>query len=142
LQHKQLTAATVSFTPKFVLRSLEIIVKGFVSLGGNYYTMLLQQRRQEKPLRTIILEHAAATVIDNFSARYEHFDEVYRQVEAVLASKAEVVGIKGLFVYDIGLGYYMHLSAHFMPIDVLYRYDAENVYIETLTVESILRKAS
>jgi hypothetical protein len=104
--------------------------------------MTIQKSWQEGPLRTIILEHAAATVIDNLSAKHEHFDEIYRQIEAVLASKAEVVGIKGLFVYDIGLGYYMHLSADFTPIDVLYRYDAENVYIETLTMESILRRAS
>ena len=91
---------------------------------------------------SVVLEPAAEEANDDLLMTCKGFAEEYRKIEAMLSTGAEEIGIRGVTVRGIHLGYYMHISAQLMPIDVLYRYDEEKVYIETLTMESRLRLAS
>ncbi len=89
--------------------------------------------------RTIVLDYDAERAIDWFSRLYEQFDDIYRDIEGRLATSPTEIGIRGVVTDEIELGYYLHISERMPPISVLYRYDEDNVYVESLAVESQVR---
>jgi hypothetical protein len=104
---------------------------------------MIDSRTWIREARSVIIEHDVAVAIDHLTKRYNNFDETWREVELLLATRPEEVGIQGVACDGIGLRYYLHSSTAKAPrIDVLYRYDKEMVCIESLSiVELSLRLA-
>jgi len=84
--------------------------------------------------RTIVLEHSAAQMIDALVTNFPDFDIAYRDIEMMLAMCPAEVGIKGVICGGLGIGLYLHISNGFPPIDVLYKYNDEKVYVESIVV--------
>ena len=59
--------------------------------------------------RSIILESSAVESIDSLYARYQEFDEVFREIETLLAEKPFEIGIQGVWSDDLALGCYLHV---------------------------------
>jgi hypothetical protein len=91
-------------------------------------------RSRIRKARTIVVEHDAAVALDYLSAKHENFGDVWREVENVLAERPDEIGIQGLICDGIGLGYYLHSSEQIPSFNVLYRYDKENVYLDSISV--------
>ncbi len=85
-------------------------------------------------VRTVVLEHAAESTVDSWTVDSPEFDRTYRKIEMMLAARPDEVGIRGVVCASLGIGLYLHISGRFPPIEVLYRYNHEKVYIESIAV--------
>jgi hypothetical protein len=90
-------------------------------------------RKKIRGMRSVVLEHEAADMVDRLMLAVEGFDEDYRELEAKLSTQPDEIGISGVVCSGVSTGLYLHIAA-WGAIDVLYRYDEERVCIESVAV--------